>query len=125
MRKKVLLISLAAFILGLCFICFYFRREISAIPSLLYDMSPERQKLYQETKEKLQTVKLGTTKGEVKLIMGSPINIVQYEVNGQHCETWYYPDSRVASEPSRCVFDKKMGKVIMVVSGDEYCLRLK
>jgi len=117
MMKKNLSIGLVILIVVLSFSCLYFRPGLLYV---VYDMAPCRQKLFKETKDKLKRVKAGMTKDQVREIMGSPINVSEYKVEGQAREVWYFPDSRLASEPSRCIFDKSTGQVVIVVSGDDY-----
>jgi hypothetical protein len=121
-KKTILGITLGSVFLAICLLGFHFRSDISAIFAVLYDMTPARKRLYRDVKEKIHQVELGMTKNQVKQIMGPPIYTGWSQDEGKKQEIWYFPDSRVASEPSRCTFDEKTRKVIAVISGDDYRL---
>ena len=121
-KKTILGITLGSVVAVICLFGFHFRSDISAIFAVLYDMTPARKRLYKDIREKIHRVELGMTKAQVEQIMGSPTHTGEYQSEGRRREIWCFPDSRVASEPSRCIFDKNTGKVVAVISGEYYLL---
>ena len=119
-NKTILGITLGGVvIIMICLLGFRFGSDIFAI---LYDMTPARKRLYKNTREKTHRVELGMTKAQVEQIMGSPTHTGEYQSEGRRREIWYFPDSRVTSDHSRCIFDKNTGKVVAVISGEYYLL---
>ena len=119
-KKKILLTS--SIIVLLISFSLYLKYG-HTLNKLIVDMAPSKNQFYKEIREKIQTVKLGMSKDEVKKIMGEPLNIGEYNREGKSYEVWTYPFSIVAAESCYCLFNNEI--VVEVVGGENYHLKQK
>jgi hypothetical protein len=68
-------------------------------------MIPSKKQAYTAMKEKVQTIKRGMTKDEVKKMMGEPSEIGELKIGEKSKEIWKYPISTATGEYCYCEFD--------------------
>ena len=84
-----------------------------------YYKQRERQKVVEQCK----MLQLGMSKEDVGQITGYPTRKEEWEYDGLVKESWYFKASSVVSEPPRCIFNKKTGKVIEIICGENYRIK--
>lgn len=112
------------FLIGIiCFISFLYgcdKSNKAKGSELIKDMSNSSKVKFKSVEEKIEKIKIGMTKSDVQSIMGEPENSLNIKDNGVEKEIWIFSHPKVASEPPRCIFDRKSDTVIEIIIGENY-----